>query len=229
MADEPVVRDMLDVIIGEVVLFFNVGKTMVPAQIKSTINLILNDPISSSMTFEDYKVCFDNLKKGLYGKSFDRIDGQILLMCIHAYFEEKSAIVEQQNEINHDKIKNQSRGTDIIKDLGLDENNFLVNKNKEDSTNKPTPEQWKKLKEEINGLIKKVDTKPKNTEKTEQQKLIQRCFNHFDKLWYKKPYDRHDGKEVNGKFIKRYGRIMDVTEYVEYKLKQSQIINKHKK
>lgn len=222
-SDESVVRDMFDVIIGELVLFLNVGKTMTAAQIKSTINLILLDPIACSMSFEDYKVCFDNFKKGIYGITYDRVDGQIILQVIYSYFSEKSAIIEQANELQHDKLKNQSRSTDIIKDLGLDENNFLINKTKEDGNNKPTPEMWKQLKDNLRKLANNTNAKKIRPEKTEHEKMIQEFMKQFDKLWMKKPVDAKSGK-----FIKRYGKIITIVEFVEYKLKQIELVEKRK-
>jgi hypothetical protein len=78
---------LLSLLLTDLVLFFNVGKIMSPAQIAQTVALILED--YDWLCIEDLKVCFNNAKKGVYGKLYDRIDGQVILEWIDAYARER--------------------------------------------------------------------------------------------------------------------------------------------
>ena len=78
---------LMVLIITDVVLFFNVGKTMTPEQIAQTVQLILED--YEYLCVEDFKVCFNNAKKGVYGKLYDRIDGAIILEWVETYAQQR--------------------------------------------------------------------------------------------------------------------------------------------
>jgi hypothetical protein len=87
---------ILTILLTELNLFFNIGKNMNPAQIKMTIDLILGDLELKNLKPEDFKVCFDGIKRGKYGKLYDRLDGQIIIESLYSYSNEKLSIIEQQ-------------------------------------------------------------------------------------------------------------------------------------
>src|SRR5262249_52066396 len=52
---------ILTILIGEAVLYFNVGKNMGPPQIKIVIDMLLSDTITKNLKPEDYKVLFEDM------------------------------------------------------------------------------------------------------------------------------------------------------------------------
>lgn len=94
-----VIRGLLNVLVADLVLFFNVGKNMGAEQVKSTVQLIIED--YWMLKPEDFKLCFNNMKKGVYGKAYDRMDGQVILQALATYVEGRTVHVMDKNEQKH--------------------------------------------------------------------------------------------------------------------------------
>lgn len=56
-------------------------------QLVQTIQLIIED--FYYFNIEDFKLCFNNAKRGKYGKVYDRIDGNIIYEWLQKYSEER--------------------------------------------------------------------------------------------------------------------------------------------
>lgn len=87
---------LLYFIVNDLVNFFNVGKTMNASQIQQTVALIRET--YPYLTIEDFKICFTNAKKGLYGKLYDRIDGQIILDWLDRYDNMRACAFQDYND-----------------------------------------------------------------------------------------------------------------------------------
>lgn len=81
---------ILVIILNDVIKFFSTGKTMGQEQLVSTIRLIVEDFYYFNV--EDFKLCFNNAKKGKYGKIYDRIDGNIIYEWLQKYSEERIGV-----------------------------------------------------------------------------------------------------------------------------------------
>lgn len=103
-------KAILTIIIIDVIKFFNVGKSMSNVQVAQTIELIQQE--YWMLKPEDFKLCFNNAKKGLYGQVYDRIDGQVILSWIQKHIENRFQHSEQQSIQKHDKLKKE---TEIIR------------------------------------------------------------------------------------------------------------------
>jgi hypothetical protein len=85
--------------------FLNIGKVMNDSQIAQTIEMIL--ACYPDLNLADIKLFFMWLKKGQYGKFYDRIDGSIILEALEAY---NLAKIEEIENI-HNERKYQSQGS----------------------------------------------------------------------------------------------------------------------
>lgn len=94
---------LLNVIIIDLVQFFSLGKNMSDAQIKSTVQLIIMD--YAHLKPEDFKLCFNKAKRGEYGKVYDRLDGQVILMWLEEYSNYRADTSEGMNISVHDSMK----------------------------------------------------------------------------------------------------------------------------
>lgn len=103
----------MTILINDLIDFFSVGKTMGQNQLVSTIRLIVED--FYYLKIEDFKLCFNNAKKGKYGKIYDRIDGNIIYDWINQYSLERMnfCISEDEKNIQPDTER---RLSDIQKD-----------------------------------------------------------------------------------------------------------------
>ena len=78
---------LMILIMNDLLDFFSVGKTMGEKQIASTIEMIVAD--FYYLNIEDIKLCFDNAKRGKYGRVYDRIDGNVIYEWLQKYSEER--------------------------------------------------------------------------------------------------------------------------------------------
>lgn len=110
---------ILTAIITDLVNFLNVGKNMDAAQVKQTIDVVLSDIYCRNLRPEDYKVISDRIKKGFYNRNgmFDRFDGNVFLLCVMDYCEEKTRLFIEQNEERHEYNKNKGVHPTIAKAL----------------------------------------------------------------------------------------------------------------
>lgn len=106
---------LLVVLMGTVIRFFNVGRSMNNEQVAETAKLILKEYYF--LKIEDLKICFDGIKSGKYlpkkegqsyGQLFDRLDGAIFLSALAEYSSERIDIairmnVEQQKQMQEEQ------------------------------------------------------------------------------------------------------------------------------
>lgn len=100
---------MLNILIGDAALFFNVGKNMNPEQVKQTSFMIMEE--YNSLKPDDLKMCFTNAKKGLYGKVYDRIDGAVVLGWLETHFNERCEYFVNKSLRQHDKFSMENRNS----------------------------------------------------------------------------------------------------------------------
>lgn len=77
------VQAALTIMIGNVVHFFNVGKTMDKQQVAITCNLIIE--AFPYFKLEDLALCFKKAMLLEYGKLYDRIDGAVIIEWLRKY------------------------------------------------------------------------------------------------------------------------------------------------
>lgn len=205
----------MNVILVDLVLFFEVGKTMGADQVKQTIQLILED--YKHLKPEDFKLCFNRLKKGYYGKLYDRLDGQIILDCLAKFDAERDGEIEAIRAKENRQLKQLEAqpllpaATDDVQSNEVFARNMqklrntLIESKKIREANKPQP----------------VERKPNPV-----QDLHTRWLNQFDKLCIGKV------KAGGARFIRRYGKMIDVNGYLEHKhyqfwLAQERVKNAH--
>lgn len=99
-------KAILTIILVDVIKFFNVGKSMSNVQVAQTIELIQQE--YWMLKPEDFKLCFNNAKKGMYGQIYDRIDGQLILSWIQKHIENRFLFSESESMRKHDKLKKET-------------------------------------------------------------------------------------------------------------------------
>ena len=161
--------------------FFNIGKGLSPEQIVWLAKEIKKDYFYLKPT--ELKLCFDNAKKGKYGKLYDRLDGMIIYEWIETYLSERTNVVIKQNA--NEKFENQKKFDDIIlpilKSINLEE------------------------------LQKPKEVKP--VEKLPHHDFHQKCMRSFDSI-------RKKHSDPSGRFIKRFGKFINLEQFIEIKAEQ---------
>lgn len=92
--------------ISKIVNFINVGKTMSDHQISDTVRMIMQD--YGQLTLADLSLFGKRYRAGRYGKSYDRLDGQTIIMGIEEYMREKTEEMESVNFERHNNLKKAS-------------------------------------------------------------------------------------------------------------------------
>lgn len=160
-------------------LFLNVGKSFSEQQVAQTADLILQD--FKHLKIEDIKLCFNNAKKGYYGKVYDRIDGQIVFEWLNKYSNERADVAEQVSIKSHAQLK---KG--------------------EFEPGEINPEGQKKVVEVLKSVIENVNVEnkkePKKREMSENQKYFNDILREFDKLYNENPIDLNGQRyvDING-------------------------------
>lgn len=194
------VKGLIVQALTDIAMFVNVGENnnFNTLQITQTTELILED--FKFLKLEDFKLFFNKMKKGHYGKLFNRLDGQVVLEQLHVYCHERSLEAEQINFKAHSEHKSGK--------VNLSE----VNK-----------EGQKKVIEILSEALKsvevlKVEKKPR--EKNANEKLIQRFITQFQKIAIKR------GLNNDTKYIFMYAKTITCEEYLYIKVKQCERVMK---
>lgn len=82
-------------ILNDLLDFFSVGKTMGAVQVAQTADLIIEEYYF--LKPDDFKLCFSRAKKGIYGKVYDRIDGQVIFDWLNTYEKGRGSIAENDS------------------------------------------------------------------------------------------------------------------------------------
>lgn len=179
--------------INHAISSFNVTNSMNGIQVTQVARSILK--MYWGYKISDFKLCFDRAKNGFYGTNFNRIDQEIVMGWIHSYSierDEEIALI-RQTESNDKKADAKSFSNEVTEVI------LPILKNSV---------------ERISINEKKQDSKSLSA-RTETDKLANKWMSQFDKY--------HDKKQiVKGgiRFIRRYGKLMDLTEFLDYKLSQ---------
>lgn len=87
---------IMTLLVNDLIDFFVVKNTMNENQLAQTINLLVED--FYYLNIEDFKLCFNNAKKGRYGKIYDRIDGMIIYEWVRMYAEDRVKAAEERDD-----------------------------------------------------------------------------------------------------------------------------------
>lgn len=103
-------RALIVIMVGDLVRFFNVGKSMNAVQIAQTSDLIFDEYFYFNI--EDFKLCFNLVKKGYFGQVYDRIDGQVILNWLRTYSNDRADNCFDANYNQHLGVKAGERTTE---------------------------------------------------------------------------------------------------------------------
>jgi hypothetical protein len=202
------IRALLNIMLGDIILFMNVGKTMTAPQLTETVSLVVKH--YKHLKPEDFKLCFEGVKKGNYGPLYDRIDGQVILSWLKAYDEERDYVAAEIASNKNEVYKMESAQL-LLPDKSV------VEAKKDDEVFTRNMAKLKahlataKIAREKEKRVTKRDV-PKN----QIYEMHQRWIQQFDDLFYLRPV------KSKGRFIKRYGKVVDINAYLEYKQWQYQ-------
>lgn len=190
----PVALAILVKLINDLLDFFNIGKTMDDGQVISTVNLLLDD--YSQLKPDDFMLCFNRAKKGAYGKVYDRIDGQIIFEWVEKYLLERDSEIEGLRQSENNRLKKES-ALPLVCEMGNSEGDavpmpdwFVV------PAKKPAYDVSKPLERKIDPV----------------QKMFNGFMAQFDRIHKNSPHPLKGGR-----FIRRYGRVMNIEDYLAYK------------
>lgn len=107
-------RAIMVLIISDVCLFYNTGQNMSQSQIAELSDFIIEDYYY--LKIDDFKLCFNNGKKGVYGDVY-RVDGGVLLSWIERYRKERNRAAEEDNFNKHQSTKSESRSVNEFTDV----------------------------------------------------------------------------------------------------------------
>ncbi len=181
-------NEVLTEFITDFVQFLNVGKIMNVSQIKQTTYLIIQ--YFPHLNLADFKVFFEKLKLGHFGKFYDSVDGQLILSKIEEYNQERMNEFERVKTHQHNIVRKEEN-------INTSFHPTVIEALKRAVGEKP--------------LIT-IDKGPERTP-TEAEKFYQRCMRQFDNLY------RKYGKEVSTvRFLVFSGKRYTLDTFIERKI-----------
>lgn len=189
---EPFVLRLLVGYIADLVEFFNATRTMSAKQVTATADLIYQE--FRHWNPEDFKVCFNKIKLGEYGKLYEGIDGNKIILFMREYDKERIEVL-----------------TDIMKQTAAE-------KRKKPLEIHPVVLEAMKAVIESKQQKKKEAPKPPR-EKTPYEIAFQKYISEFDKK-HREQVLSGAVKDDMVKIVYYHGRNMDVEEYCNKRFDQ---------
>lgn len=97
------VSSALNVLIIDLIKFYAVGKNIGAEQVQETTRLILQD--FYFLKIEDFRLFFDRMKSGHYGQVYDRMDGNVILVNLRKYCDERMDFAANMQLEKHKQVK----------------------------------------------------------------------------------------------------------------------------
>ncbi len=101
----------------DLVSFFNVGKTMSEVQLAQTAEIIIDT--YGYLKIDDFKYCFSSAKKGLYGVTYDRLDGNVIITWIEQYLIDRMSVADNLSYSEHSSMKANERNSQSFLEIQL--------------------------------------------------------------------------------------------------------------
>lgn len=111
-SDEPGLLAMLVALISDLALFLNLGKQMTPIQVAETAKLVAKEFYFFKMS--DFYLFFERFKTGYFGKTYDRLDGQVIMTSLREYSKERAEVAESTTLTEQEQLKEDSKLEDYI-------------------------------------------------------------------------------------------------------------------
>lgn len=199
-------RAAIVIVLTEWLLSFNVANTMKGSQIGECVDLLILE--FPNYKLEDFKVCLTYSKTSRYGKVYNRIDTPVVFDMFREYDKERKDILASAQVKQHGEIKQLEAGT---------------------ARTGWTPERLAGLKDLAKQISPEKDKIKTFTplKPSEQQQRDNRWLRMFDKLQQKWPVSTYNGMPLNGRFLKRYHLVLTPSDFLRYKLKQTQIVTEY--
>lgn len=191
------VKALLTVLLADTLDFFSIGKTMSASQVAQTINILIED--YSVYKIDYFILCFKRAKKGNYGITYDRIDGQVILEWLTKFDGEYTSEIENYRIKEKRLIERDTNPVDqkLIEALPPEERPV------------PMPDYVKEFIKNQN--IKKIENLKKISERSAEQLKYDGFFKDFNKLL-------EDNHESGKRFVTIDEVNYDVQEYMIYRL-----------
>lgn len=151
------------------------------------------------MKLNDVVLCFNKIKRGHYGIIYDRLDVHVIMEKMHRFDADQTEQIEYYRQKENKELQ---RDLDTVTA----------------ADNQKAIERLRKLRESIGKNL------PKPT--VSKSDLSRDKFSKYFALFHKlaERYWQNKGGIPGGKvFTKRYGKMLDVTEYVQHKAYQMQL------
>lgn len=153
------------------------------------------------MKLNDVVLCFNKIKRDHYGTIYDRLDVQVIIQKMHLFSADQMEQIEYYRQRENNAMKRNDRENPMLSEKAAADNPTAL---KHIRAMRKTIDEISSLK---SPKINRTELSPDRFSK------YFALFNQIAERYWAK-----DGGIPSGKvFIKRYGRMVDVTEFVKHK------------
>lgn len=181
-------------LINDLANSLNVGKNMTAQQVIDASQLLYDE--FGQMKLNDVVLCFNKIKRGHYGVIYDRLDVHVIMEKMHRFDADQAEQIEYFRQRENKQLQR-----------NLDEVTAADNQKAIENLRKLRASICKNAPQKV---VSKVEMQPDKFSK---------YFAQFHQLAQR--YWQNKGGVPGGKvFTKRYGKMIDVTEFVQHKAYQ---------
>lgn len=222
------IRALLNIILGDIILFLNVGKTMNAGQLVETVDLVVKH--YGHFKPKDFKLCIEGVKKGNHGPLYDRIDGQVILSWFKAYDLERDYVAAEVNSNRNEEHKMHSNVPLLPEFVKPDDPNYDDTFKANIAKLRATLVENKRVRDSLKAEIKPRHLNP-------MAELHNNWIQQFDDLYYMQrgknrmvhkyglmlnPFYKANEPKVG--VFKLVPRMLDINAYLEHKQWQYQLV-----
>lgn len=183
----------LTILLNDISNFLNVGKNFTVPQIEQTCYLIAEN--FKHLKIDDIVICFNRAKSGFYGKSYDRLDGMMVMEWLNAYEMERDEQIVNLRQNENNRIKKNIDESEI--------NPKAV----------PMPDNVKEFIKKIGKKQEAEKLRSMSEEEYQTQRLLARLDKQFSNLF------RKYGVTIKGyRFLVINDLKVNLKEFLDYKL-----------
>ncbi|MFN0254487.1 hypothetical protein [Pedobacter ureilyticus] len=189
-------------LINDLANSLNVGKNMTAQQVIDASQILFDE--FGQMKLNDVVLCFNKIKRGHYGVIYDRLDVHVIMEKMHRFQADQYEQIEHYRQKENNELKRLDKETPMLSETNAADN----------------PTALKHIRAIQNTVSKASSLK---SPKINRIGVIQDRFAKYYAIFHQhaERYWSKDGGIPGGKvFIKRYGAMLDVTEFVKHKAYQ---------
>lgn len=180
----------------------NIGKNMSGQQVIDAAQILFEE--FPQMKVNDVVYCFNKAKRGHYGIIYDRLDVHVILGWLHRFDADQAEQVEYHRQRENNVLKRATKALPLLPDA---------------ADNETALKYINKIKDQVNKVSSAKQSKIDKVHIPHER--FSKWLAQFNTVYARMYKTKHEPGGT--RFVKRYGRMLDTTEFLKYKQYQFEL------